>query len=245
MRGRWPLDYLLLNLPAIRAVLRLRGPQFVVERPAPGLLHTDGETRLAGWSITFSIRPAGLRILAPKPTVSPGASGSSPSGRQPEFVARHRPIAATLFRGIERAVGGADQLLDMLCIRRQHRDPRAHRERQHPSHPQSRRAAMPPPPRSSWPFRVLRDDLTVPAPRRILHRRNGRSDPPNAPKSTGALQLGATPRRRPDGRRCHSPDLKCVHIHHHQSQRMPESWARSDSSVKMRSNSRRFSVPVS
>ena len=55
------------------AVLRLRGPQFIIERPAPGILHTDGETHHAGSRITFSTRPASLRILAPKPTVSAGA----------------------------------------------------------------------------------------------------------------------------------------------------------------------------
>jgi diacylglycerol kinase family enzyme len=47
------------------AVVRLRGPQLVVERRAPGLLHTDGETHLAGPRITFSVQPASLRILAP------------------------------------------------------------------------------------------------------------------------------------------------------------------------------------
>ena len=48
------------------AVLRLRGSQFSVERPGPGLLHTDGETHLTGPRIDFTVRPASLHILAPK-----------------------------------------------------------------------------------------------------------------------------------------------------------------------------------
>ena len=49
-----------------RAVLRIRGSQFSVERAGPGLLHTDGETHHAGPRIDFAVRPASLRILAPK-----------------------------------------------------------------------------------------------------------------------------------------------------------------------------------
>ncbi len=48
-------------------VLRLRAERFVVERPAPGLIHTDGETHPAGRRVEFSIRPASLRVLAPAP----------------------------------------------------------------------------------------------------------------------------------------------------------------------------------
>lgn len=45
-------------------VLR-RAVEFVVERDAPGPLHTDGEIHDAGTTIRFTIRPASLRILAP------------------------------------------------------------------------------------------------------------------------------------------------------------------------------------
>ncbi len=46
-------------------VLRLQGPDFVVVRPAPGLIHTDGETHQAGARIEFVAQPRSLRVLAP------------------------------------------------------------------------------------------------------------------------------------------------------------------------------------
>jgi YegS/Rv2252/BmrU family lipid kinase len=46
-------------------VLHERGTRFVIERPEPGLLHTDGEVHEAGRVIEFSIRPASLRIMCP------------------------------------------------------------------------------------------------------------------------------------------------------------------------------------
>lgn len=39
--------------------------RFIVERPAPGLLHVDGETYAAGPRVEFTVRPLSLRILAP------------------------------------------------------------------------------------------------------------------------------------------------------------------------------------
>lgn len=48
-----------------RGVVRLQGARFVVERPAPGLIHTDGETHSAGARVEFSVRPGSLRVLAP------------------------------------------------------------------------------------------------------------------------------------------------------------------------------------
>jgi len=50
-----------------RGVLRLRSARFVVERPAPGLIHTDGETHAAGARVEFIVRPRSLRVLAPAP----------------------------------------------------------------------------------------------------------------------------------------------------------------------------------
>lgn len=46
-------------------VLHERGTRFVVERAAPGLLHTDGEVHTAGRVVEFVIRPASLRIMCP------------------------------------------------------------------------------------------------------------------------------------------------------------------------------------
>jgi diacylglycerol kinase family enzyme len=42
-----------------------RGERFLVERPRPGLLHTDGEVHQAGRIIEFTVRPAALRIMVP------------------------------------------------------------------------------------------------------------------------------------------------------------------------------------
>jgi diacylglycerol kinase (ATP) len=46
-------------------VLQLTGKEFIVERAAPGPLHTDGETHEAGGRVEFSIRPGCLRVLVP------------------------------------------------------------------------------------------------------------------------------------------------------------------------------------
>lgn len=48
-------------------VLRLRRRAFRVEREAPGLIHTDGETHLAGGTVEFSVRARSLRVMAPAP----------------------------------------------------------------------------------------------------------------------------------------------------------------------------------
>lgn len=53
------------SLNKVRGVQRFRGTQFIVERRTPGLIHTDGETHLAGTRVEFTIRPASLRVLAP------------------------------------------------------------------------------------------------------------------------------------------------------------------------------------
>jgi diacylglycerol kinase (ATP) len=53
------------SLGHARGVLRLQAARFVVERPAPGLIHTDGETHSAGLRVEFTVRPRSLRVLAP------------------------------------------------------------------------------------------------------------------------------------------------------------------------------------
>jgi diacylglycerol kinase family enzyme len=47
-------------------VLLLAAPRFMVERPAPGFLHTDGEIHSAGPRVEFVVRPQSLRILVPR-----------------------------------------------------------------------------------------------------------------------------------------------------------------------------------
>lgn len=47
-------------------VRRFTGQHFVIERPGPGLLHTDGETVETGSTIDIAVRPRSLRILVPE-----------------------------------------------------------------------------------------------------------------------------------------------------------------------------------
>jgi len=61
-------------------VRRLRGRRFVIERPVPGLLHTDGETHDAEARVEVIVRPHSLRIVVPahSPVARPGAAGVNP-----------------------------------------------------------------------------------------------------------------------------------------------------------------------
>jgi YegS/Rv2252/BmrU family lipid kinase len=47
------------------SVTHLRAARFVIERPAPGFIHTDGEVRHAPAAVEISVRPASLRIVIP------------------------------------------------------------------------------------------------------------------------------------------------------------------------------------
>jgi len=70
-RATWlnalPLALRLLTrrLHGSREVLHLRAPRFVIERAAPGLIHTDGEPREAGARVDVEIFPRSLRVMAP------------------------------------------------------------------------------------------------------------------------------------------------------------------------------------
>ena len=46
-------------------VRRLRGRRFVIDRIAPGLIHTDGETHPAGARVEIKVQPHSLRVLVP------------------------------------------------------------------------------------------------------------------------------------------------------------------------------------
>lgn len=48
-----------------RHVHRLRGATFVIERAAPGLIHTDGETHETSATVEISVRPRSLRVMVP------------------------------------------------------------------------------------------------------------------------------------------------------------------------------------
>ncbi len=46
-------------------VARLRGAHFTIERAAPGLIHTDGETHHTAADLEIEVRPRSLRIMVP------------------------------------------------------------------------------------------------------------------------------------------------------------------------------------
>jgi YegS/Rv2252/BmrU family lipid kinase len=46
-------------------VRRLRGARFLIERPAAGLIHTDGETHTASAAVEVLVRPRSLRLIVP------------------------------------------------------------------------------------------------------------------------------------------------------------------------------------
>ncbi len=48
-----------------RHVVRLRGSSFAVERVAPGLIHTDGETHETDALLTVRVNPRSLRVVVP------------------------------------------------------------------------------------------------------------------------------------------------------------------------------------
>jgi len=62
-------------------VRRLRGARFIIERPAPGLVHTDGETHLTGTTVAVTVHPRSLRIVVPLTSrVLSSASEPAPVG---------------------------------------------------------------------------------------------------------------------------------------------------------------------
>jgi diacylglycerol kinase (ATP) len=46
-------------------VRRLRGARFLIERPSAGIIHTDGETHMAGACVEVVVRPRSLRLIVP------------------------------------------------------------------------------------------------------------------------------------------------------------------------------------
>jgi diacylglycerol kinase (ATP) len=53
------------NVDRSRHILRMRGTHFVVERAAPGLIHTDGETHATDARVVIAVAPRSLRIVIP------------------------------------------------------------------------------------------------------------------------------------------------------------------------------------
>lgn len=66
--GALPLAVRLLTrrLYGSRAVTHVRAREFVIERPAAGLIHTDGEPRETGARIEVRILPGSLRVMTPR-----------------------------------------------------------------------------------------------------------------------------------------------------------------------------------
>jgi diacylglycerol kinase family enzyme len=60
------------------SVQRLRGGHFIIERTAPGRLHTDGETHDTTASVEVTVLPRSLKIMGPAKPIKP--NGSVPAG---------------------------------------------------------------------------------------------------------------------------------------------------------------------
>ena len=48
-----------------KRVRRMKGARFLIERPAAGLIHTDGETHMAGAAVEVLVQTRSLRIVVP------------------------------------------------------------------------------------------------------------------------------------------------------------------------------------
>jgi YegS/Rv2252/BmrU family lipid kinase len=53
------------SIDASPGVRRLRGARFLIDRPAAGIVHTDGETHMAGASVEVLVRPRSLKFIVP------------------------------------------------------------------------------------------------------------------------------------------------------------------------------------
>jgi diacylglycerol kinase (ATP) len=93
--GFWPALPLLARLflgtfDRSSRVVHLKGARFVVERPAPGLIHTDGETHETGATIEIAVRPRSLRLVVPAgcPAAADPATSLPPWKRNASMSAR-------------------------------------------------------------------------------------------------------------------------------------------------------------
>ncbi len=59
-------------------VRRLKAARFVIERPCEGIIHTDGETHLAGATVEVSVQPRSLKFIVPV-----GCAAVAPAREQP------------------------------------------------------------------------------------------------------------------------------------------------------------------
>jgi diacylglycerol kinase (ATP) len=56
-------------------VRRLKGARFLIERPAAGLIHTDGESHMAGAWVEVIVRPRSLRLIVPSDCIAVSHAG--------------------------------------------------------------------------------------------------------------------------------------------------------------------------
>jgi len=62
------------NFDRSAQVRHLRSTRFVIERSAPGLIHTDGETHETGATVDVVVRPRSLRLVVPAACIVAAAS---------------------------------------------------------------------------------------------------------------------------------------------------------------------------
>ncbi|HEY1794121.1 MAG TPA: diacylglycerol kinase family protein [Opitutaceae bacterium] len=75
------------NIDRSPLVRRMRGTRFLIERPAPGLIHTDGEVHDTGACVEVVVRPRSLRLIVPPDCACVAESGD----RQPAGFALQLP----------------------------------------------------------------------------------------------------------------------------------------------------------
>jgi YegS/Rv2252/BmrU family lipid kinase len=64
------------NVDQSRKVMRLSGPRFRIERATAGVVHTDGETRMAGAEIEVTVLPRSLRMVVPAACTAVGPAST-------------------------------------------------------------------------------------------------------------------------------------------------------------------------
>jgi len=75
------------SIDASPRVRRMGGSRFVIERPGPGVIHTDGETHETGALVEVDVRPRSLRLAVPAGC----AALANPEGRRASAFALQLP----------------------------------------------------------------------------------------------------------------------------------------------------------
>jgi YegS/Rv2252/BmrU family lipid kinase len=67
------------NIDRSAHVRRWRGSRFSIERAAPGVIHTDGETHVTAATIDIAVQPRSLRVLVPRARRAAAEPAEAPS----------------------------------------------------------------------------------------------------------------------------------------------------------------------